>query len=309
VNLRVEGSGGSARVCGPRTDRSARSQMTTDSPALGPRSAASLSSSITVDRTAHSSADQFGRLADLRFYTANWTDAAALYGLALDMDSANVKAAEWLFQTAKCYEHLKRWDEAIRAYSQCLMSAPSSPSAAADGADRAEGDDRRDRPSALTTSRPGAGSYAAALSAVQLRPMALNNRANCYKAQRRLDRARADYDEAIRVDPAHAKAYYNRAIVLRTRLQAACPPPTDDLTFSAIHTASDSEPAPVSVLITAEMHSTTAAALSDAIRAASLYADPRDVESQAHRLHSDRCDRCPERGRTGGRWRCRGQRR
>jgi tetratricopeptide (TPR) repeat protein len=43
------------------------------------------------------------------------------------------------------------------------------------------------------------------------KPMYYNNRAVAYRAKGELDRAVADYDHAIRLDPEHASAYLNRA--------------------------------------------------------------------------------------------------
>jgi tetratricopeptide (TPR) repeat protein len=46
---------------------------------------------------------------------------------------------------------------------------------------------------------------------------ALNNRANAYARKGELDRAIADYDEIVRVDPTDATAFFNRGIVYQAK--------------------------------------------------------------------------------------------
>ena len=51
----------------------------------------------------------------------------------------------------------------------------------------------------------------------RMRAGALINRALAYRAKGELDRAIADYSEAIRIDPRYADAYYNRAIAFKAK--------------------------------------------------------------------------------------------
>ena len=51
----------------------------------------------------------------------------------------------------------------------------------------------------------------------RMRAGALINRALAYRAKGELDRAIADYSEAIRLDPRYADAYYNRAIAFKAK--------------------------------------------------------------------------------------------